>query len=75
MLFRSLYWTGAYTLQMIIYAVIVRMVNHYGWYIGMLVTALYSLTFLVGTFLLPDFDRPQGTKPVPAADSPDGPSE
>ena len=56
----TLYWTGAYSLQMLIYAIIVRMVNHYGWYIGMLVTALYSLTFLIGTFLLPDFDRPQG---------------
>lgn len=56
----TLYWTGAYTLQMIIYAVIVRMVNHFGWYIGMLFTALYSLTFLIGTFILPDFDRPRG---------------
>lgn len=56
----TLYWTGAYSLQMLIYAIIVRMVNQHGWYIGMLVTALYSLTFLIGTFLLPDFDRPQG---------------
>ncbi len=70
----TLYWTGAYSLQMVIYAVIVRMVNHYGWYIGMLVTAIYSLTFLVGTFLLPDFDRPQGKEPVPTADRPDDPS-
>ena len=33
-----------------------------------------SLPFLVGTFLLPDFDRPQGKEPVPTADRPDDPS-
>lgn len=58
----TLYWAGAYTLQMIVYALVVHMVNSFGWYIAMLFTALYSLTFLIGTFLLPDFDRPGGTE-------------
>ena len=57
----TLYWAGAYTLQMIVYAV-VHMVNSLGWYLAMLFTALYSLTFLIGTFLLPDFDKPGGTE-------------
>lgn len=59
----TLYWTGAYTLQIIIYALVVHLVNLGGersWYNAMLFTALYSLTFLIGTFLLPDFDRPKG---------------
>lgn len=62
---------------MIIYALVVHLVNLGGersWYNAMLFTALYSLTFLVGTFLLPDFDRPksqnkeadsQGEPPAP----------
>ncbi|MGN0970196.1 MAG: MFS transporter, partial [Evtepia sp.] len=58
----TLYWAGAYTLQMIVYALVVHMVNSLGWYLAMLFTALYSLTFLIGTFLLPDFDRPGGTE-------------
>lgn len=62
----TLYWAGAYTLQMIVYALVVHMVNSFGWYIAMLFTALYSLTFLIGTFLLPDFDRPGGTEEDPA---------
>ncbi|MGM9579040.1 MAG: MFS transporter [Evtepia sp.] len=61
----TLYWAGAYTLQMIVYALVVHMVNSFGWYIAMLFTALYSLTFLIGTFLLPDFDRPGGTEEEP----------
>lgn len=62
----TLYWAGAYTLQMIVYAVVVHMVNSLGWYLAMLFTALYSLTFLIGTFLLPDFDKPGGTEENPA---------
>lgn len=62
----TLYWAGAYTLQMIVYAVVVHMVNSLGWYLAMLFTALYSLTFLIGTFLLPDFDKPGGTEEAPA---------
>ncbi len=62
----TLYWAGAYTLQMIVYALVVHMVNSFGWYIAMLFTALYSLTFLIGTFLLPDFDRPGGKEEDPA---------
>lgn len=62
----TLYWAGAYTLQMIVYAVVVHMVNSLGWYLAMLFTALYSLTFLIGTFLLPDFDKPGGTEEDPA---------
>lgn len=61
----TLYWAGAYTLQMIVYALVVHMVNSFGWYIAMLFTALYSLTFLIGTFLLPDFDKPGGTEEAP----------
>ncbi|MDY3993883.1 MAG: MFS transporter [Evtepia sp.] len=61
----TLYWAGAYTLQMIVYAVVVHMVNSLGWYLAMLFTALYSLTFLIGTFLLPDFDKPGGTEEAP----------
>lgn len=62
----TLYWAGAYTLQMIVYALVVHMVNSLGWYLAMLFTALYSLTFLIGTFLLPDFDKPGGTEENPA---------
>ena len=62
----TLYWAGAYTLQMIVYAVVVHMVNSLGWYLAMLFTALYSLTFLIGTLLLPDFDKPGGTEEDPA---------
>lgn len=62
----TLYWAGAYTLQMVVYAVVVHMVNSLGWYLAMLFTALYSLTFLIGTFLLPDFDKPGGTEEDPA---------
>lgn len=62
----TLYWAGAYTLQMIVYALVVHMVNSLGWYLAMLFTALYSLTFLIGTFLLPDFDKPGGTEEDPA---------
>lgn len=62
----SLYWTGAYLLQMVIYDIVVRLANlpsiagKSGWEVAMLFTAFYSLTFLVGTFVLPDFDRPKG---------------
>ena len=56
----TLYWAAAYTLQMIIYALVVHLVNTQGWFIAMMFTAFYSLTFLFGTFLLPDFDRPAG---------------
>lgn len=56
----TLYWAAAYTLQMIVYALVVHLVNTVGWFAAMLFTAFYSLTFLVGTFLLPDFDRPSG---------------
>lgn len=56
----TLYWAAAYTLQMIVYALVVHLVNTFGWFVAMLFTACYSLTFLVGTFLLPDFDRPAG---------------
>ena len=55
----TLYWTGAYILQMIVYAVIVHLANVTTWKTAMLFTAFYSLTFLVGTFLLPDFDKPR----------------
>ncbi|MDO4516774.1 MAG: MFS transporter [Bacillota bacterium] len=58
----TLYWAAAYTLQMIIYALVVHLVNTQGWFIAMMFTAFYSLTFLFGTFLLPDFDRPAGKK-------------
>ena len=47
-------------LQMLVYALVVRLVNTTGWFAAMIFTAIYSLTFLVGTFLLPDFDRPGG---------------
>lgn len=56
----TLYWAAAYTLQMIIYALVVHLVNTQGWFIAMMFTAFYSLSFLFGTFLLPDFDRPAG---------------
>ena len=56
----TLYWSMAYTLQMIIYAIVVRLVNYKTWHVAMTVTAVYSLTFLIGTFLLPDFDKPRG---------------
>ena len=56
----TLYWSMAYTLQMIIYAIVVRLVNVKTWHVAMTVTAVYSLTFLIGTFLLPDFDKPRG---------------
>lgn len=59
----TLYWAAAYTLQMIVYALVVHLVNTFGWFAAMLFTAFYSLTFLVGTFLLPDFDRPAGAAP------------
>ena len=58
---------------MIIYALVVHLVNLGGersWYNAMLFTALYSLTFLVGTFLLPDFDRPKGAVEKPAGQEP-----
>ena len=64
----TLYWTGAYILQMIIYAIVVHLANTVSWTVAMMFTALYSLTFLVGTFLLPDFDRP--AKQPPAGTSP-----
>ena len=65
---RTLYWTGAYILQMIIYAIVVHLANTVSWTVAMMFTALYSLTFLVGTSLLPDFDRP--AKQPPAGTSP-----
>ena len=55
----TLYWTMAYILQMAIYALIVHMANTVSWSAAMYFTGFYSLTFLVGTFLLPDFDRPE----------------
>lgn len=61
----TLYWTGAYLLQMVIYALVVHLANIFSWQAAMLFTALYSLTFLAGTFLLPDFDLPDS--PAPAA--------
>ena len=38
----------------------------------MIFTAVYSLTFLVGTFLLPDFDRPA---PAPTAEDQNAPPD
>ena len=61
----TLYWSMAYTLQMIIYAIVVRLVNYKTWHVAMVVTAVYSLTFLIGTFLLPDFDKPKGREELP----------
>lgn len=58
----TLYWTMAYILQMAIYALIVHLANTVSWSVAMYFTGFYSLTFLVGTFLLPDFDRPEGQK-------------
>ena len=58
----TIYWAAAYSLQMVVYAWVVRLVNTTGWFAAMIFTAIYSLTFLVGTFLLPDFDRPGGPK-------------
>lgn len=58
----TIYWAAAYSLQMLVYAWVVRLVNTTGWYAAMIFTAIYSLTFLVGTFVLPDFDRPGGAK-------------
>ena len=57
----TLYWTGAYLLQMAIYSIVVHLANTVSWHVAMIFTAVYSLTFLVGTFLLPDFDRPVPT--------------
>lgn len=54
----TLYWTMAYILQMVIYALVVHLANTVSWEVAMFFTGFYSLTFLVGTFLLPDFDRP-----------------
>lgn len=59
----TLYWTGAYLLQMAIYAIVVHIANILSWQTAMLFTAIYSLTFLVGTFLLPDFDLPDSPRP------------
>ena len=56
----TIYWAAAYSLQMLVYAWVVRLVNTTGWFAAMIFTAIYSLTFLVGTFVLPDFDRPGG---------------
>ena len=64
----TLYWTGAYLLQMVVYALVVHLANTISWQTAMIFTALYSLTFLVGTFLLPDFDRPEGTPPPKGGD-------
>ena len=58
----TIYWAAAYSLQMLVYAWVVRLVNTTGWFAAMLFTAIYSLTFLVGTFVLPDFDRPGGAR-------------
>jgi hypothetical protein len=58
----TIYWAAAYSLQMLVYAWVVRLVNTTGWFAAMIFTAIYSLTFLVGTFVLPDFDRPGGAK-------------
>ena len=59
MCIRDSYWTGAYLLQMVVYALVVHLANTISWQTAMIFTALYSLTFLVGTFLLPDFDKPR----------------
>lgn len=64
----TLYWTAAYSLQMIIYALVVHLVNYKSWHVAMVFTAVYSVTFLVGTFLLPDFDRPRGKEALEAAE-------
>ena len=62
----TLYWTGAYILQMIIYAIVVHLANTVSWTVAMMFTALYSLTFLVGTFLLPDLTgQPNSRLPAP----------
>ena len=37
----------------------------------MTVTAVYSLTFLIGTFLLPDFDKPRGRETAAIPEPPD----
>lgn len=58
----TLYWAAAYSIQMLVYAFVVHLVNQRGWFVAMLFTAFYSLTFLVGTFVLPDFDRPGAKK-------------
>ena len=44
----TLYWTGAYILQMIIYAIVVHLANTVSWTVAMMFTALYSLTFFGG---------------------------
>ena len=43
---------------MLVYAFVVHLVNEKGWFIAMMFTAFYSFTFLVGTLVLPNFDRP-----------------
>lgn len=53
----TLYWTLAYLIQMAVYAFIVWLVNRYGWHTAMVITALYSITSLVGSFFLPDFRK------------------
>ena len=68
----TLYWSMAYSLQMIIYASVVRMVNYKTWHVAMVCTAVYSLTFLIGTFLLPDFDKPKGREELDVAQGDEG---
>ncbi|MCI5690007.1 MAG: MFS transporter [Clostridiales bacterium] len=68
----TLYWTGAYLLQMAIYSIVVHLANTVSWHVAMIFTAVYSLTFLVGTFLLPDFDRPA---PAPTAEDQNAPPD
>ena len=60
----------AYILQMVIYALVVHLANTVSWEVAMFFTGFYSLTFLVGTFLLPDFDRPSSPSAQDAADLP-----
>ena len=55
----TLYWSMAYILQMAVYAFIVYLVNHWGWNQAMLFTAFYSLTFFIGSFILPDLRPPK----------------
>lgn len=56
----TLYWAAAYSIQMLIYALVVRLVNTQGWFTAMLFTAFYSLTYFIGAFFLPDFAKETG---------------
>lgn len=50
----GLFWGISYVIETIVYAILGIVVDHYGFSVALIAAALFSLTFFLGSFVLPE---------------------